>query len=362
MVIAHVCWVHKMKIKNSFLVLLGFLFLVLFSFFIYAEACSEVGKVSATQYCDVDLVWHDLKVNNETCANGYECLNECIDGVCKEKYGEIVAQEGAFAKIWLFISGKECDPTIDTEYKCEGTIAYLCGAGFTWEEKGEIDGVCGYTEEIPMSGGECDPAIDTGYKCDGTFAYLCNESLVWEAQGYIDGVCGYIDVALPCDPLNDTGYACNGTIAYVCNESSVWENKGQIVGVCGYTTGGGGGTSGGGGGTGGGGGSEAGQGFINYSDIEVFCGNKKCQEGENCRTCEEDCGVCIIEEVTSTCGDGVCGPDESSFTCPKDCPVQKKSRLWIYLILVVVIIAIILVIYFIVKKVRARRLLNPAKL
>ncbi len=43
----------------------------------------------------------------------------------------------------------------------------------------------------------------------------------------------------------------------------------------------------------------------------VGCGDGVCGEGEDCATCEADCGDC--------CGDGVCDLRESPCTCPDDC-------------------------------------------
>jgi len=44
---------------------------------------------------------------------------------------------------------------------------------------------------------------------------------------------------------------------------------------------------------------------------DVRCGNDKCEQGEDCRSCPEDCGSC--------CGNGTCDHGENCGTCPKDC-------------------------------------------
>jgi hypothetical protein len=46
-----------------------------------------------------------------------------------------------------------------------------------------------------------------------------------------------------------------------------------------------------------------------------YCGDKVCDLTEDCRTCEEDCGACVIR----TCGNGVCDAGENFQVCPADC-------------------------------------------
>ena len=44
------------------------------------------------------------------------------------------------------------------------------------------------------------------------------------------------------------------------------------------------------------------------------CGNGQCESGEDCKNCEQDCGTCDAE-----CGNGKCESGEGCATCPKDC-------------------------------------------
>jgi len=48
----------------------------------------------------------------------------------------------------------------------------------------------------------------------------------------------------------------------------------------------------------------------------TVCGNEKCELGEDCSTCPEDCGKCGSGRY---CGDGKCNGAETCRTCPKDC-------------------------------------------
>lgn len=47
---------------------------------------------------------------------------------------------------------------------------------------------------------------------------------------------------------------------------------------------------------------------------EVQCGDGICWGPESCVTCSKDCGHCA-----ETCGDGICQPDETQQNCPYDC-------------------------------------------
>ena len=53
-------------------------------------------------------------------------------------------------------------------------------------------------------------------------------------------------------------------------------------------------------------------------DCVADCGDGTCNTsvGENCATCQDDCGSCIV-----SCGDGMCDPTqgEACNTCPEDC-------------------------------------------
>lgn len=52
-----------------------------------------------------------------------------------------------------------------------------------------------------------------------------------------------------------------------------------------------------------------------------FCGDSRCDTGEDCLICTQDCGAC--PEPPDPCGDGTC--DEVEFVtgqCPADCPVD----------------------------------------
>ena len=45
------------------------------------------------------------------------------------------------------------------------------------------------------------------------------------------------------------------------------------------------------------------------------CNDGICEEGETCRACPADCGVC----PPPVCGDGICEEGESYLTCSNDC-------------------------------------------
>lgn len=47
---------------------------------------------------------------------------------------------------------------------------------------------------------------------------------------------------------------------------------------------------------------------------DPYCGDEVCNEGEDCRSCPQDCGICPPE-----CGDGECNGEENCMTCEVDC-------------------------------------------
>ncbi len=52
--------------------------------------------------------------------------------------------------------------------------------------------------------------------------------------------------------------------------------------------------------------------------IKPTCGDGNCERLENCSDCPVDCGTC---KITSFCGDNKCDAGELCSTCPKDCGI-----------------------------------------
>ncbi len=50
--------------------------------------------------------------------------------------------------------------------------------------------------------------------------------------------------------------------------------------------------------------------------VENYCGDGTCSTGEDCSTCEQDCGACETEYY---CGDSICNSGEDCSYCPEDC-------------------------------------------
>jgi uncharacterized protein YkwD len=55
-------------------------------------------------------------------------------------------------------------------------------------------------------------------------------------------------------------------------------------------------------------------GSISAGPSMAECGNDACEGGEDCVTCEADCGACA-----ATCGNESCDADETCINCPGDC-------------------------------------------
>jgi hypothetical protein len=51
-----------------------------------------------------------------------------------------------------------------------------------------------------------------------------------------------------------------------------------------------------------------------YCIVPAYCGDWSCNSNEDCYSCAQDCGECMI------CGDGQCVSGEDYYSCPDDCP------------------------------------------
>ncbi len=129
-----------------------------------AEPCSDVGFVDYdnNQYCDSDLQYKPLKINEAVCLNDYECTNQsCIDGLCQSKYVDLYNQSLMDKIVCEFIGERCCDP-VDQNYICVGREAFLCGNLGILESKGEIAGQCGVSSGGGNNGGggggRCNPS------------------------------------------------------------------------------------------------------------------------------------------------------------------------------------------------------------
>jgi len=420
-----------MKQKSFFLTrFFVIVFLVCFLFiinFVSAQTCETVGFVDyeTNQYCDVDGQLKDLKPDGSSCLNDFECLRmSCNEGLCQSEYAPIIKRETSLQQLFDFILGYECipgeddcaedsmliatcgsegvweeknayvdercgyeEPTPPTpivtectlgEEKCEGTIYFLCGAEETWENKGEVEGKCGY---VAPKQPEC--SSDES-KCEGEIYYICGDDGNWENQGRVDGSCGYVapECTLGEEKCEDAIYficdetgqwqnqgvvkgkclveclneetKCEGENNweyFICSDVYFWETQGKVVGQCSYTAescslaeetkcdgeiyyvcnetllwenqgkvdgecGYSADTGGGGGGS-----SRCTPAWIctGWSNEELECGTRTCRDQHNCRGTFSKPIQYKRCSGESFCGDGVCDFDETSGTCPSDC-------------------------------------------
>ncbi|MBS3094830.1 hypothetical protein J4474_04140 [Candidatus Pacearchaeota archaeon] len=177
-------------------------FLVLLINFVLAENCSIVGEVNGTKYCAEDGKYYLLRIDGADCLNDYECeVGSCSEGVCGDQYSQLVDQGTEIKHLWELLSGENCDNIYDKEYMCEGTTAFLCGANNVWENKGNIEGVCGYTSGGGTNhGSNSDGSSNVGGGGSG-FAprtpQQVHEDL--EPESYCgDGVCDFSESSATC--------------------------------------------------------------------------------------------------------------------------------------------------------------------
>jgi len=104
----------KKKSTNFLLIIFGFVFLI---GFVFAATCENVGEVLGNQYCGIDGVLYDLKVNGADCINSYECsVGLCSEGVCGSAYTPIVESNNFWEEIFNSLNNlknaftlKQCD-------------------------------------------------------------------------------------------------------------------------------------------------------------------------------------------------------------------------------------------------------------
>lgn len=63
----------------------------------------------------------------------------------------------------------------------------------------------------------------------------------------------------------------------------------------------------------------------------TYCGNGVCELNENCDICSEDCGCspgeqCVRGVCKTFCGNGICDPQEDCDTCEADCGCSSDER------------------------------------
>lgn len=306
--------------KNGyFIFFVGVLFVSLMSF-VYSEKCDTVGEIAGDFYCNEYGVYQNLKVGGETCLNNYECYaSSCIDGVCASRYTSFEERTQLLEDIWNYFSGEECDPAYDTDYKCVGDVAYLCGQNYVWEEKGEVPGVCGVpgpiindtdNDDSGSSGGSGGINIILFSPKNITYSSTLVPLRVADARGNAE----YWKYSLNGD--SELTFSPNITITASQGANTL------IVRASRYSS------------------------FSSSVTKKVVfsvaaplathsCGDGRCDSDEDCSSCEADCGSCVIAVSGDYCGDKVCNLDESSATCPGDCPsVERKDRMWLFYILV----------------------------
>lgn len=338
-----------MRFKN-FLGIFAILFILIIGV-VSSEECEEVGEIILGQYCSSSGILVDLVEQGFSCSNNYECVgNSCVEGICGSMFEGIQDRSNMLIDIWYFFTGEECDPQFDTGYKCEGTIAFLCGADFVWEEKGEIRGVCGIPEceedvhcnynyecinnkcvlkNFPGGGGS--DSIDIYFYSPKNITYSTktielrikdrnNNARFWEYSlnegNRIEFESGdYLTAKLGGNNLE----------VFASQYSSFYEEENEEIDF-----------------------------YVIEGSSNFYCGDDICDSSESCSNCEEDCGDCEI--IASICGDGVCDDDESSFNCPEDCEVVPRvDRMWMFYVLVsLIIVAIIIIAIIIIKRIMAK--------
>ncbi|RLG12484.1 hypothetical protein DRN73_02410 [Candidatus Pacearchaeota archaeon] len=293
-----------MKFKILFTL---FLFII-FSNFIFAQTCNNVGFVNGTHYCDIDGTYKILKQNGDNCSNNFECFNQsCIDELCQLKYVNVslnLSNQGLIDEIWNVIQGIECNPQ-NQSYHCEGTEAFLCGANAVWESKGHIDGVCGYSEPSPSHGGGSSKRINI-------ILYSPLDNITYDNVQLDLNVSDSKKVAkfwyFSLNQGRKVTFVPNTTLFVQQGKNNLTVYAKKFLGDREVTK------------------------KISFNVVlpspvgKGYCGDNICQNNESCENCIADCGECpVLESLEKKCGNNICDDSESSFTCPVDCIALERK-------------------------------------
>lgn len=318
--------------KNKFLVSSIFLLFILVSVnLITAESCSNVGEIDYTlnQYCDIDGTLKTLKADGSSCLNDYECsIGECKEGLCQIK-SSIVTSSSLFSDIWDFIRGVQCDSS-NQSYICKSgsNHAYLCGSNNLTEDKGQINGVCGYSSNSENNNGG---SSGGGGGSSGSSISI----LIYSPQNKT-----YNSRTIPLqvgDRYNSAKYwrysLNNGNKIDFTPNTTITANYGNNLLIV-Y-------------------GRQTQSSTIEISKQVTFivtqsssnsCGDNICSLTESCSSCERDCGNCNVP--VTACGDNKCDKEnESSANCPQDC--KPKTNL-VYILIIIILIILILIVGFLI--------------
>mgnify|MGYP001603245472 FL=1 len=320
----------KMKLKHFLLVFFSMVFLFYGIGNAYAQECDNAGEVIGSDYCDAYGELKPLKNSDEGCLNSYECgVGECIEGICQAgRFSSIDGGETFLGDIWEFFSGEQCNPNFDIDYFCQGTVAFLCGENHVWEEKGQIQGVCGFSVPSSDSGGSGSPRPKIVIYSPKNVVYSSTRIFLEVID--IKKIAKYWGYSLNQGPR----ITFKPNITIIAREGSNYLEiyASRFSTFSSY--------------------SREGVSFnVLLSSSANICGDGVCQVSESCGNCERDCGVCLPANLGSYCGDNVCDADESSTTCSEDCiPKVRKDRMGLFYTIVILLLASIGLLGFVVVK------------
>ena len=307
--------------KNIFLFLaISFIFLFSISF-ISAEACTNIGESANGKYCDVDRTLKSLKADQVSCLNDYECVAQsCAEGVCASKYSSIVKSGSELNKIWNALQGLQCTPGTTS---CSDKVYIMCGATGLWENKGNVDGKCGYTATI---GGGGSSSINIIISSPKNITYDTTQILLQVRDR--DGIANYWKYSLNgvakinfTSGITITARAGSNSLTVYASKTSYSSEESKTI-------------------------------IFNVvaSVVSSYCGDKICSSNEDCTDCSKDCGVCVGPIYIGECGDGTCDADESSYTCSEDCEAETPTSYW-WIVILIIILILSLTIYLLRHKI-----------
>lgn len=349
--------------------LLGILGLVVFLSlvslgFVGADAdCIFVDRFNETHYCDADLNLQLTLSNGVGCVEDFQCTNySCIDGKCQSKYISVSENLNMLGQILNFINGIECDP--EGPYTCDGTdctyyceegneTAFLCGENAVWENKGFIDGECGYEssgwdDSVPEWSNPPSGGSSSNYISNSNF--LAGYSVILREGQRIRFKIGSVTHYVGIHKLNST------QVTLKIASSPFYENLSEGDSTKVELTG------------------------DNYYDLKININSltstkvnltlQSINESKTVTTVPSVPTTPYVPTQTSTgnayvdhfCGDGTCDVDELSSTCPADCEAEPRQGLWIWVAIVICIFILAAIVgYLLYRKSKSNEILDQGK-
>ncbi|MFH1327100.1 MAG: dockerin type I domain-containing protein [archaeon] len=240
-----------------------------------------------------------------------------------------------------YLPVQECDPDLEIEYYCNGTISFICNSEGMLVEQGEIEGICGFSSgEDPENPDSSSNRPDIVIYSPQEITY--SKTTILLSVGDKRGKARYWKYSLnegseiEFDPdINiSVPIGLNNLVVYASKYSSFSSQDSEEVNF-----------------------------LVSTPNIRNYCGDNICDVRENCFSCSTDCGSCRDDPDPSIfCGDGIregseeCddGNTKNGDGCSVNCRIEDEEESssfgWLIYVLIGGIVGGIILLFFILFK------------